>query len=139
MAILDRMTHPLGEAEAPVCAAGGHVLENPKFIQGVFAFEGRGLDRPEPLRPEAVYKVPRDKRAQLIYFRAGNSSAEMVYVVLRQNERPMRYFPIGARSATHVPLAIVEDILPESRVELSIGAPEGVKGMLMLDIGLMEV
>ena len=115
------------------------MLENPKFIQGVYAFEGRGLDRPEPLKPEVVYKVPRDKRAQLIYFRAGNSSAEMVYVVLRQNERPMRYFPIGAKSATHVPLAIVEDILPEAHVDLSIGAPEGARGMLMLDIGLMEI
>jgi hypothetical protein len=115
------------------------MLENPKFIQGVFAFEGRGLERPEPLQPGVVYEVPRDKRAQMVYFRAGNSSAEMVYVVLRQNERPMRYFPIGARSGLHVPLAIVEDILPESRVDLTIGAPEGLRGMLMLDIGLMEI
>jgi hypothetical protein len=115
------------------------MLENPRFIQGVFAFEGRGLERPEPLKPEVMYKVPRDRRAQLIYLRAGNSSAEMVYLVLRQNERPMRMFPIGAKSATHVPLAIVEDILPEARVDVSIGAPEGVRGMVMLDIGLMEV
>jgi hypothetical protein len=115
------------------------MLENPKFIQGVFAFEGRGLHRPEPLQPGAVYEVPRDRRAQMIYFRAGNSSAEMVYVVLRQNERPMRYFPIGAKAATHVPLVIVEDILPESRVDLMIGAPEGVRGLLMLDVGLMEI
>lgn len=115
------------------------MLENPRFIQGVFAFEGRGLDRPEPLRPAVSYKVPRDRRAQLIYFRAGNSSSEMVYLVLRQNERPMRYFPIGARGATHVPLAIVEDILPDSLVDVSIGAPEGASGMVLLDIGLMEV
>ena len=115
------------------------MLENPRFIQGVFAFEGRGLERPEPLKPEVLYKVPRDRRAQLIYFRAGNSAPEMVYLVLRQNERPMRYFPIGAKSATHVPLAIVEDILPESRVDVSIGAPEGVRGVVMLDIGLMEI
>jgi len=115
------------------------MLENPKFIQGVFAFEGRGLERPTPLEPAVIYKVPRDKRAQLIYFRAGNSSAEMVYLVLRQNDRPMRYFPIAAKGATHVPLAIVEDLLPESRVDLSIGAPEGVRGVVLLDIGLMEI
>jgi hypothetical protein len=115
------------------------MLETPRFIQGVFSFEGRGLDRPEPLRPEAVYKVPRDKRAQLIYLRAGNSSSEMVYLQLRQNERPVRWFPIGAKAATHVPLAIVEDIMPESRIDIFVGAPEGVKGSLMLDIGLMEV
>jgi len=115
------------------------MLENPKFIQGVFAFEGRGLHRPEALEPGIVYAVPRDRRAQLIYFRAGNSCAEMVYAVLRQNERPMRYFPIGARSSVHVPLAIVEDILPEARVDLVLGAPEGVRGSLLLDIGLMEI
>jgi hypothetical protein len=115
------------------------MLENPRFIQGVFVFEGRGLERPEPLRPEATYTVPRDRRAQLIYFRAGNSSAEMIYVVLRQNERPVRYFPIGAKAATHVPLAIVEDILPEARVDLLVGAPEGARGQVMIDIGLMEI
>lgn len=115
------------------------MLENPIFIQGVFAFEGRGLQRPEPLEPIATYQVPRDRRAQMIYFRAGNSSGEMVYVVLRQNERPMRYFPVGAKASTHVPLAIVEDISPEARVDLLIGAPEGVRGSLMLDVGLMEI
>ncbi len=115
------------------------MLENPRFIQGVFAFEGRGLERHEPLRPEATYKVPRDRRAQLIYFRAGNSSEELIYLVLRQNERPVRYFPIGAKSATHIPLAIVEDILPEARVDLLLGAPEGVRGLVVLDIGLMEI
>jgi hypothetical protein len=115
------------------------MLENPRFIQGVFSFQGRGLDRPEPLEPAALYKVPRDKRAQLIYLRAGNSCTEMVYVQLRCNERPVRWFPLGAKGATHVPLAIVQDILPESRLDVFIGAPEGVKGTLMLDIGLMEV
>ena len=115
------------------------MLENPRFIQGVFAFEGRGLDRPEPLKPAVTYAVPRDRRAQLIYFRAGNSSAEMVYLVLRQNERPRRYFPIGAKSAVHVPLAIVEDILPDSLVDVSIGAPEGTRGVVMLDVGFTEV
>jgi hypothetical protein len=115
------------------------MLENPRFIQGVFAFEGRGLERPEPLRPDASYHVPRDRRAQVVYFRAGNSCSEMVYLVLRQNERPVRYFPIGAKSAAHVPLAIVEDILPESRIDLLLGAPEGVRGTVLLDLGWVEI
>jgi hypothetical protein len=115
------------------------MLENPRFIQGVFSFEGRGLERPEPLRPVAAYEVPRDRRAQVVYFRAGNSSPEMIYLVLRQNERPLRYFPIGAKSATHVPLAIVEDILPEARIDLLIGAPEGVRGTVMVDLGWVEI
>lgn len=115
------------------------MLENPRFIQGVFSFEGRGLERPEPLTPEVDYEVPRDRRTQLIYLRAGNSAGEMVYLVLRQNERPVRYFPIGARSATHVPLAIAEDILPEARVDVLIGAPEGLRGSILLDIGMVEI
>jgi len=115
------------------------MLENPRFIQGVFGFEGRGLERAEPLRPEAVYQAPRDRRVQLIYFRGGNSAAELIYLVLRQNERPLRYFPIGARAAVHVPLAIVEDIPPLARVDLLIGAPEGVRGTVLIDVGLVEV
>jgi hypothetical protein len=115
------------------------MLENPRFIQGVFAFEGRGFERPEPLRPDASHEVPRDRRAQIVYLRAGNSAPEMVYLVIRQNERPIRYFPIGAKSATHVPLAIVEDIMPEARIDILIGAPEGVRGTMILDLGWVEV
>jgi hypothetical protein len=115
------------------------MLENPRFIQGVFSFEGRGLERGEPLRPEIVYQAPRDRRVQLIYFRGGNSSSELVCLVLRQNERPLRYFPIGAKSAVHVPLAIVEDVAPEARIDLLISAPEGLRGSVVIDMGLVEV
>jgi len=115
------------------------MLENPRFIQGVFSFEGRGLERAEPLRPEIVYQAPRDRRVQLIYFRGGNAASELVYLVLRQNERPLRYFPIGARSAVHVPLAIVEDVAPQSRIDLLIGAPEGLRGTVVIDMGLVEI
>jgi hypothetical protein len=115
------------------------MLEKPRFIQGVYSFEGHGLERPSPLRPEIAYTVPRDKRAQLVYLRAGNSTAELVYLVLSQNERPVRYFPIGAKAASHVPLAIVEDISPEARLALSIGAPEGLRGTVLVDLGLVEI
>ena len=99
----------------------------------------RKLERPSPLKPDVSYAVPRDKRAQLIYLRAGNSSAEMIYLVLSQNGRAMRYFPIGAKGATHVQLAIVEDLPPEARLELAVGAPEGLRGSIVVDLGLMEV
>lgn len=115
------------------------MLEIPRFIQGVFAFEGRGLERPEPLAPVAQHSVARDRRAQLIYFRGGNSCAELIYLVLRQNERPLRYFPLGAKSGAHVPLAIVEDLQPEARIDVLVAAPEGVRGSVLLDIGLMEI
>jgi nitrite reductase/ring-hydroxylating ferredoxin subunit len=42
--------------------------------------------------------------------------------------KPMRLFPIGARASTHVPLAVVEDIAPETLIEVFVAAPEGVAG-----------
>ncbi len=50
-----------------------------------------------------------------------------------------RYFPIGAKGAIHVQLAIVEDIDPESEIELAIGAPEGLEGSVLVDLGLLEI
>jgi assimilatory nitrate reductase catalytic subunit len=46
---------------------------------------------------------------------------------------------IGAKAAVHVPLAIVEDIEPESQLEILVGAPEGVSGQVVIDLGLVEV
>ncbi len=90
--------------------------EKPAFIQGLYSFEGRGLASPGPAqrRPSPTWS-PFAKRAQLIYFRAGNPSAEMIYVVLMRRGQPLRYFPIGAKSAVHVPLAVVEDLDPETQ------------------------
>jgi len=113
--------------------------ETPKFIQGVYAFRGAGLERPVETKPLATYKVPFDKRAQLVYLRAGNSSAELVFLSLNKGKRPLRLFPIGAKSAIHVQLAIIEDIDPESELDLSVGAPEGLEGSLVIDIGLVEI
>lgn len=113
--------------------------ETPRFIQGVFGFRGAGLAQSVPLRPAATYKVPFDRRAQLVYLRAGNSTAEMIYVSLLRDAKPFRFFPIGSKGAIHVPLAIVEDIHPESDIELGVGAPEGVEGLVMVDLGLLEI
>ena len=114
-------------------------LETSKFIQGIYSFSGAGLKQAVPLSPAVKYAVPFDKRTQLIYLRAGNSSAELIYLVLMRNEQPMRFFPIGAKGAVHVPLAIVEDVEPETQLELLIGAPEGVSGSVLIDMGLVEV
>jgi hypothetical protein len=114
-------------------------LENPRFLQGVYGVSGAGLNQSVPLVPEVKYAVPFDKRTQLIYLRAGNSLDEMIYLVLTRNGKPMRYFPIGAKGAVHVPLAIVEDIEPESKLELLVGAPEGKSGSVLIDLGLVEV
>ncbi|HWA71566.1 MAG TPA: molybdopterin oxidoreductase [Polyangiaceae bacterium] len=115
------------------------MAETPRFIQGVYSFRGAGLANPVVLRPAATHRVPFDKRAQLIYLRAGNASGEMIYVSLNRGERSVRLFPIGARSAIHVQLAIVEDIDPDSTLELRVGAPEGLDGTVVIDMGLVEI
>ncbi len=91
------------------------MLEKPVFIQGLFPFEGKGLECLSSFDPPVVYEVPADKRAQTIYFRAGNAAPEMIYLVLTVEGKPMRYFPVGAKGAIHVPLAVVEDLLPAAK------------------------
>ena len=112
---------------------------NPRFIQGVFAFKGKGYTAPYLLDDKGRYSVPPDKRAQAIYMRAGNSADALVCLILTRDGKPMRYFPLGAKASIHVPLAVVEDIFPESRLELLLSAPEGVQGTVVVDIGLLEV
>lgn len=110
----------------------------PKFIQGVFGFTGAGYDNPVPL-PGATYTVAADKRAQPLYFRGGNSTAEMVTVVLLRDGKVMRYFPMGAKASVHVQLAVVEDLEPETSLALMVLAPEGLSGTLIVDLGVVEI
>jgi hypothetical protein len=109
----------------------------PQFIHGVFSFSGAGLSSPSPLG--AGYTVPADKRSQLIYFRGGNSADAMVSVSLMKDGKPFRMFPIGAKAGIHVPLAVVEDLMPDSKLEVFIAAPSGASGEIVLDIGLIEI
>jgi hypothetical protein len=115
------------------------MLEKPAFMQGLFTYQGRGLGSPIPFDPPVTYIVPSDKRAQTIYFRAGNAAAELIYLVLTRNGEPMRYFPVGAKAAIHVPLAVVEDLSPESRIEVLVAAPEGLQSSVLVDVGFMEI
>lgn len=111
----------------------------PQLLQGVFPFEGQGFHNPHPLSAELAYTVPVGKRTQFVYFRAGNSSAELIYVTLMRDGKLMRLFPIGARGDVHVALAVVEDLMSGTKLEAYIAAPVGVSGTLVLDIGLVEV
>ena len=115
------------------------MLEKAAFIQGLFAWEGQGLDQPVAFAPRVLYQVPADKRAQTVYFRAGNASAEMIYLVLTAGGRPMRYFPVGAKGAIHVPLAVVEDISPGTEVEILVAGPVGMSSSVMIDAGFVEI
>ncbi|MCO8274262.1 molybdopterin oxidoreductase [Actinoplanes sp. TRM 88003] len=111
----------------------------PRFLQGVFSFEGKGLERPAPIDPALSYVVPNGITAQAVYFRGGNAAAELVSVVLMRDGSPMRYFPIGAKSDVHVPLRVVEDLAAGTTVELWLAAPVGVSGAVVVDLGLVEI
>ena len=111
----------------------------PRFLTGVFAYTGQGLETPVPLGSALHYTVPSDKRAQLLYFRGGNSADAMVAVMLMKDGRAMRTFPLAAKGAAHIPLVVVEDLHPDTKVEVSVAAPAGVSGQVVLDIGLMEI
>ena len=115
------------------------MLEKPIFIQGLFSYKGAGLANPVPFPAPVTYVVPSDRRSQTIYFRAGNAAPELIYLVLTRAGKPIRYFPVGAKGAIHVPLAVLEDIPAGSRVEVLVAAPEELMSSVLLDIGFMEI
>jgi hypothetical protein len=125
-------------AGTPANGRMGATMSRSRFLQGVFSFDGRGIDTPFLLSHQLTYVVPRDREAQLVYFRGGNPTDELICVVVMRNGKPMRWFPIGARDGTHVPLRVVEDLLADTKVEIHIAAPQG-PGQVILDLGLVEV
>jgi assimilatory nitrate reductase catalytic subunit len=104
------------------------VEATPRFLRGVHPFKGSGYDKPTPVDAELTFIVPSDKRAQLIYWRAGNSSNELKYLVLLSAGKTMRYFPIGAKASQ-----------PGTKIEVLLAAPAETSGHLVLDIGLLEI
>jgi hypothetical protein len=111
----------------------------PRFLQGVFEFEGKGLDEPLLLDKTLSYVVPPGSTTQPVYFRGGNSTKEMISVILVRDGKPMRYFPIGSKGATHVSLRVVEDLLSDTVIELFLAAPKGLSGTVIVDLGLVEI
>ena len=114
------------------------MISQNRFLQGIFPFEGAGLDKPVPISPELSHVVPDGVVGQALYFRGGNSSDELVTVVLMRDGVPMRYFPMGAKESVHVPLRVVEDVEGGSVVELRLVAPLGLSGTVVVDLGLVE-
>jgi assimilatory nitrate reductase catalytic subunit len=108
------------------------------FLQGIFPFDGAGLEKPVPIHSQLSHYVPDGVINQTLYFRGGNSSAELVTVVLMRDGVPMRYFPIGAKGDVHVPLRVVEDIDGGSLIELRLLADTGVSGAVVIDMGMVE-
>jgi hypothetical protein len=111
----------------------------PRFLQGAFTFTGQGYDKTALLDPSMEYTVPSDKRAQLIYLRGGNSWGGMIYLAMMQNGKAVRLFPIAGNGSTHVPLAVVEDLEPGTKISVFIGAPPASQGTAVVDIGLIEI
>jgi hypothetical protein len=110
----------------------------PRFLQGAFDFVGKGLAEPTSIDDSLRYAVPAGAVAQPVYFRGGNSTKDMVSVVLCRDGTPMRYFLI-AKGATHVALRVVEDLLADTVLELMIAAPAGCSGTVVVDLGLVEI
>lgn len=111
---------------------------SPRFLQGAFGFDGGGYDKPVPIDASLRYVVPAGATTQPVYFRGGNSTKQMISVVLFRDGTPMRYFPIAAKGATHVALRVVEDLLADTVLELFVAAPEGTTGSVIVDLGLVE-
>ena len=111
----------------------------PRFLQGFFTFEGKGFDTPLLLDPSLRYVVPPGATTQPVYFRGGNSSAEMITVVMMRDGVPMRYFPIAAKGSTHVSLRVVEDLLADTVLEIFVAAPAEVTATVVVDLGLIEI
>jgi len=114
-------------------------VSSPRLLQGIFAFEGQGLDKPFLLDPTLAYTVPAGNEAQFVYFRGGNSSDALACAIVMRDGKPMRYFAIGAKESTHVPLRVVEDLLAETEIEIHLAAPADASGHIVLDVGLVEI
>jgi assimilatory nitrate reductase catalytic subunit len=127
------------EPRSPSRKRSTRVKSSPRFLQGVFPITGEGLSKPGPIDAALRYTVPGGLSAQALYFRGGNSTDELIYVLLVRDGEPMRWFPIGAKSDVHVPLRVVEDLPGGTVVELHAAAPEGVSGELVVDLGMVEV
>jgi len=115
------------------------MISKPVFLQGIYEAVGAGADKPALLHPSLTYTVPPGVTTQPLYFRGGNGTDELVTVVLARDGLPMRYFPIGAKAAVHVQLAVVEDLDEGTVLELQVAAPDGLAGTVVVDLGLVEV
>ena len=105
------------------------------LLQTIIEIEGEGLNSPTPLNLD--YTVPQGCTAGVQYVRAGSTVPGMLNITLLQNGKVMRYIPVAAGGAVHVPLSIVDELQPDTEISVSVAA-EG-SGTLILDIGVLEV
>jgi assimilatory nitrate reductase catalytic subunit len=113
-------------------------LAAPRFLQGVYPFAGRGFFDVGPLNDALCYVVPEGAKAEVIYFRGGNLSDDLIYLALCVNSLPVRYFPVGPKADFHVPLSITETHPAGARIEVGLAAPRGLNGSVVVDVGILE-
>ncbi len=68
--------------------------------------------------------------------RAGNTTEGMVNITVLKDGKAMRYVPVAAKSAIHVPLAIVDELRPGTEISIAVAAK--APGKLILDVGVLE-
>ena len=78
------------------------------LLQTITEVEGEGLNSPYPLN--LSYTVPQGCTAGVQYVRVGSTVPGMLNITLLQSGKVMRYVPVAAASAVHVPLAIVDEL-----------------------------
>lgn len=113
-------------------------LAVPRFLQGVYPFAGRGFFDVGPLGDALSYVVPEGAAAEVIYFRGGNLSDDLIYLALCVNGLPVRYFPVGPKADFHVPLSITETHLAGAKIDVGLAAPRGLNGSVVVDVGILE-
>jgi hypothetical protein len=110
----------------------------PRFLQGVFPFVGKGIYEGIPLEHDLVCVVREGYQAKVLYVRLGNHSDDLIYLTLTANELPLRHFPVGPQGALHIPLVIQETHPPGTRLSFRLAAERGVSGTVILDVGIDE-
>ena len=105
------------------------------LLQTITNIEGEGIDSPQDLN--LTYTVSQGCTAGVQYVRAGNTTEGMINITVLKDGKAMRYVPVAAGGAMHVPLAIVDELQPGT--EFSIAAAAVRSGTLILDIGILEV
>jgi hypothetical protein len=105
------------------------------LLQTITDIEGEGIDSPQDL--SLTYSVSQGCTAGVQYVRAGNTTEGMINITVLKDGKAMRYVPVAAGGAMHVPLAIVDELQPGT--EISIAAAAERSGKLTLDVGILEV
>jgi len=62
----------------------------------------------------------------------------LIYLALCVNGLPVRYFSVGPKADFHVPLFITETHPAGAKIEVSLAAPRGLTGSVVVDVGLLE-